>query len=405
LCYLILCFFYKKDTLNLKSFNSENRTGKEILTLTSPSGEVIVDEYSSSGMDLLLNELGEWSVTLTVIDSSEVGVVSEPVSILVANRLPIIANIQFNQPNLEESNYVVTFEASDTDGEITSINYFLTSPSGVESTIDTATSGMIINLEENGVWQINISAQDNEGGSTELTKSINTGVNSTFVANLVIESGAEDKTKVFNASGPINTNGTITQYKFTLSKNGGEAFDIITEQDKTTYTFPSEGKWRISLAVIDDIGENSINEAVKTILIDTLPPDTGEDGKLTLAGIDSDNDGVRDDVERYITSLSLSETKKIVLKEYGKIIQQVILNSSYKDESINISYEKLSYDYCIKSRMSKDEYENYTKEIEYKFYNTESRVYAWAEQQVNFRGQMVMIETDETIYGEYCDEL
>jgi len=31
-----------------------------------------------------------------------------------------------------------------------------------------------------------------------------------------------------------------------------------------------------------------------------LPPDPGDTGKATLAGIDSDNDGVRDDIERYI---------------------------------------------------------------------------------------------------------
>jgi hypothetical protein len=31
-----------------------------------------------------------------------------------------------------------------------------------------------------------------------------------------------------------------------------------------------------------------------------LPPDPGEAGKVTLAGIDSDNDGVRDDIQRYI---------------------------------------------------------------------------------------------------------
>jgi hypothetical protein len=33
-----------------------------------------------------------------------------------------------------------------------------------------------------------------------------------------------------------------------------------------------------------------------------LPPDPGEAGKATIEGIDSDNDGVRDDVQRYIAS-------------------------------------------------------------------------------------------------------
>lgn len=34
--------------------------------------------------------------------------------------------------------------------------------------------------------------------------------------------------------------------------------------------------------------------------VSSLPPDPGEAGKKTLAGIDSDRDGVRDDVQRYI---------------------------------------------------------------------------------------------------------
>ncbi len=33
---------------------------------------------------------------------------------------------------------------------------------------------------------------------------------------------------------------------------------------------------------------------------DTLPPDPGEPGRTTLTGIDSDTDGIRDDVQRYI---------------------------------------------------------------------------------------------------------
>ncbi len=36
------------------------------------------------------------------------------------------------------------------------------------------------------------------------------------------------------------------------------------------------------------------------VVDDGLPPDPGEAGKETVAGIDSDNDGVRDDVQRWI---------------------------------------------------------------------------------------------------------
>src|SRR3989344_8426243 len=34
--------------------------------------------------------------------------------------------------------------------------------------------------------------------------------------------------------------------------------------------------------------------------IPDLPPDPGEAGKATIEGIDSDNDGVRDDIQRYV---------------------------------------------------------------------------------------------------------
>lgn len=49
---------------------------------------------------------------------------------------------------------------------------------------------------------------------------------------------------------------------------------------------------------------NKVNAYSSHVFFDVdpfkLPPDPGEAGKQTLAGIDSDNDGVRDDVQRWI---------------------------------------------------------------------------------------------------------
>lgn len=49
------------------------------------------------------------------------------------------------------------------------------------------------------------------------------------------------------------------------------------------------------------------NQVAVTVDPFKLPPDPGEAGKLTLAGIDSDNDGVRDDVQRYLAHKFSSE--------------------------------------------------------------------------------------------------
>lgn len=57
----------------------------------------------------------------------------------------------------------------------------------------------------------------------------------------------------------------------------------------------------------------------------TLPPDPGEAGKATLAGIDSDNDGVRDDLQREIVFLYPNNDEvRRVLRAMIKKEQQVI---------------------------------------------------------------------------------
>jgi hypothetical protein len=57
----------------------------------------------------------------------------------------------------------------------------------------------------------------------------------------------------------------------------------------------------------------------------TLPPDPGEAGKKTLAGIDSNNDGVRDDLEREIVYMyPQNEEVRRVLRAMVKKGQEVI---------------------------------------------------------------------------------
>jgi hypothetical protein len=57
----------------------------------------------------------------------------------------------------------------------------------------------------------------------------------------------------------------------------------------------------------------------------TIPPDPGEAGKQTLAGIDSDNDGVRDDLEREIVFMYPGNDQvRRVLRAMVKQEQQVI---------------------------------------------------------------------------------
>ena len=69
---------------------------------------------------------------------------------------------------------------------------------------------------------------------------------------------------------------------------------------------------------------------------DTLPPDPGAAGKATLEGIDSDGDGVRDDIQRYI-ALTYPDSRKVRLALTTLAItqQDALRDAGDKAASIN----------------------------------------------------------------------
>ena len=74
----------------------------------------------------------------------------------------------------------------------------------------------------------------------------------------------------------------------------------------------------------------------------TLPPDPGEAGKETLLGIDSNDDGVRDDVERYIyhrfSKEEYPKTKIAIAMQFGRAVQKILVNPQH-------AYENKTYIY------------------------------------------------------------
>ena len=61
---------------------------------------------------------------------------------------------------------------------------------------------------------------------------------------------------------------------------------------------------------------------------DGLPPDPGEAGKATLAGIDSDGDGIRDDIQRYIAlTYPGSQKTRAAFTQYTLALDMAILES------------------------------------------------------------------------------
>lgn len=86
-----------------------------------------------------------------------------------------------------------------------------------------------------------------------------------------------------------------------------------------------------------------------------LPPDPGEAGKQTLAGIDSDRDGLRDDLQRYIffnyqSSPSTMET----LKQTARTVQSAILDSASHALSLDHANDLVRAAECLHTLRSAD---------------------------------------------------
>ena len=82
---------------------------------------------------------------------------------------------------------------------------------------------------------------------------------------------------------------------------------------------------------------------------DGLPPDPAEEGKATLEGIDSDNDGLRDDIQRYIAlQYSDSVKTKAALRQAAMALQNIILNSPDETSALRNTELEARASECIR---------------------------------------------------------
>lgn len=115
-----------------------------------------------------------------------------------------------------------------------------------------------------------------------------------------------------------------------------------------------------------------------------LIPDPGAAGKLTLAGIDSDNDGVRDDAQRWIAlTYPNSEKTRAAVTQMAKAMQLIILNAADAANARKYSRAADKASFCITfvrrqvlGLGSSDAYQ-INRELEAIYLNTAARSRAW----------------------------
>ncbi len=95
-----------------------------------------------------------------------------------------------------------------------------------------------------------------------------------------------------------------------------------------------------------------------------FPPDPGEYGKRTIAGIDSDRDGVRDDVQRWIYAFVPNEPKKqFALRQQARFFQKYMLSDRFDSEIAREAWSVVSRSNQCMSKVFTDEARGYSEGV------------------------------------------
>lgn len=134
-----------------------------------------------------------------------------------------------------------------------------------------------------------------------------------------------------------------------------------------------------------------------------LPPDPGEAGKETLEGIDSDGDGVRDDIQRYIAfTYPSSERTRSALFQYARVQQMFILSSENRDAARLHAQERTKANLCL-FYIRFDDAGRILDDLQAEVLNTLLRSSVYARSDAALSGTVVSLPTDKMQWKEACE--
>lgn len=196
-------------------------------------------------------------------------------------------------------------------------------------------------------------------------------------------------------------------------KNGGSeaSGDVVKEGNafigKFRASFLRPGKYEYRVKIRTSSGKSQQDEATSVAFINfEIDPslgvaDPGENGNKTLVGIDSDNDGVRDDAQRWIneTYPNRPSTKR-ALYQVAKNTQDMILNSKSREHLRQVNAPEVSKSIACFSWVTSGNPKYSTSSLDSVLANTEGRVQARLEAESHFGGISTPKEVSETDWDD-----
>lgn len=126
--------------------------------------------------------------------------------------------------------------------------------------------------------------------------------------------------------------------------------------------------------------------------------------KSTLAGIDTDQNGIRDDIQIWINKkFAQNPNLKNGMQQMASALQTQILSSSNKELSIMSTYNYLRSMKCVGSLVSLDENIRLKNSLKERTLNTKDRLYAEIKANEQFSGQRIPVSIDVEYMRSQCD--
>ncbi|WP_185903055.1 PKD domain-containing protein [Bacteriovorax stolpii] len=212
-----------------------------------------------------------------------------------------------------------------------------------------------------------------------------------------------DKKVKFNAIESQLQGRKIASYEWTF----GDSESIATAEFKTEHSYQSFGAYQVKLKVIDQEGQSDIFE--KEIFVHNPEvEDPGEEGHETILGIDSDEDGVRDDVQRWLNyEAKGDENIRIILKKLARNWQENIKEINDGVKSKELILKRNLIEACLEGTLNDPVRTTHLKQMmEYIHFYKEIRFFIKEKNNENYAG-LVFDRSRDTIEKKLitCQEI
>jgi hypothetical protein len=186
------------------------------------------------------------------------------------------------------------------------------------------------------------------------------------------------------------------------AKSGDRVFSFqvtVNEPDVKTLF------WRVSAPFKGSL--QRVLSPVVAVTVDpvSLPPDPGDAGKQTIEGIDSDSDGLRDDIQRHIAiRYEQQSSLQPGLTQLARSYQQFLLNSDAPDDDVYTIAEARgrAQDCLTYLAGSPTASLALLRDLRSQLLNTRARSLAYAEADKKLSGKF-FASTDSNQYSSQCE--